>query len=216
MAGSHPVAAERLKSLGGETMVAVCIAADPRQPSEHWLVDFGRRAVRFASRDAQETSDWDIIGSVEAWEDVLAGKQNLSVAFRSGAYPFGLGNSPFWPYSGPHPGNSIVTIAAYWAARTQALLEFEAQHAGSSCRVRYEDLTADPVAQASVIYAWLGLDATELAVLHPPHDQGASAVAAASPAGPAALEDSMPPELRATVGRLSERLGYRALPDPAR
>jgi len=129
------------------------------------------------------------------------------------AYPFGLGNSPFWPYCGPHPGNSIATIAAYWAARTQALLEFEAHHAGSSCRVRYEDLTADPLAQAGVIYARLGLDATELPVLRPPHDQPASAVAAASSAD---LENLIPPELRATVDRLSERLGYPALPDPAR
>ena len=84
MAAPHPGDAERLGSLGGETMVAVCIAADPRQPSEHWLADFGSRTVRFASRDAQETSDWDIIGSVEAWQDVIAGKQNLSVALRSG------------------------------------------------------------------------------------------------------------------------------------
>jgi Sulfotransferase family len=132
------------------------------------------------------------------------------------AYPFGLGNSPFWPYSGPHPGNSIATIAAYWAARTQALLEFEAHHAGSSCRVRYEDLTADPVAQASVIYARLGLDATELAVLRLPHDQAASAIAAASSASSADLENSIPPELRAIVDRLSERLGYSALPYLAR
>jgi hypothetical protein len=128
------------------------------------------------------------------------------------AYPFGLGNSPFWPYSGPHPGNNIATIAAYWAARTQALLEFEAHHAGSSCRVRYEDLTADPVAQASLIYARLGLDTTELAVLRPLHDQAAPATAAASSPSPAALENSMPPELRATVDRLSERLGYPAMP----
>jgi hypothetical protein len=83
LASSHPLAAGRLTSLGRETMVAVCIAADPRHPSEHWLVDFGNRTVRFADRDAQENSDWDIIGSVEAWQDVIAGKQNLSVAFRS-------------------------------------------------------------------------------------------------------------------------------------
>lgn len=131
------------------------------------------------------------------------------------AYRFGLGNSPFWRYSGPHPGNSIATIAAYWAARTQALLEFEAHHAGSSCRLRYEDLTADPVAQADLIYARLGLDATELAVLRRPDDQAASAAAAASSASSAAYEYSMPPELRATVDRLSERLGYPAMPDPA-
>jgi hypothetical protein len=130
------------------------------------------------------------------------------------AYPFGLGNSPFWPYSGLHPGNSIATIAAYWAARAQALLEFEEDHAGSSCRVRYEDLTADPVAQANLLYARLGLDATELAVLRRLDDQEASAVAVASSAS-SALEYSMPPELRATVDRLSERLGYPAMPDPA-
>jgi len=128
------------------------------------------------------------------------------------AYPFGLGNSPFWPYSGPHPGNSIATIAAYWATRTQALLDFEAHRAGSSCRLRYEDLTADPVAQASIIYARLGLDATEPAVPRPPHDQAASAMAAASSASPADLENSIPPGLRATMDRLSERLGYSALP----
>ena len=132
------------------------------------------------------------------------------------AYPFGLGNSPFWPYSGPHPGNSIATIAAYWAARTQALLEFEAQHAGSSCRVRYEDLTADPLAQAGAIYARLGLDVTELAVLRHPHDHATSDATATGPADSAALEYPMPPGLRAAVDRLSERLGYPALPDPAR
>ena len=128
------------------------------------------------------------------------------------AYPFGLGNSPFWPYSGPHPGNNIATIAAYWAARTQALVEFEAHHAGSSCRLRYEDLTADPVAQASIIYARLGLDATDLTVPHPPHDQAASAMADTSPASSADLENSIPPGLRATIDRLSERLAYSALP----
>jgi hypothetical protein len=132
------------------------------------------------------------------------------------AYPFGLGNSPFWPYSGPHPGNSIATIAAYWAARTQVLLDFEAHHAGSSCRLRYEDLTADPLAQASIIYARLRLDATELAVLRHQHDHATPDATATGPADSAALEYPMPPGLRAAVDRLSERLGYPALPDPAR
>jgi len=51
-------------------------------PSSRFI--FGSRAVRFADREAQEDSDWDIIGSVGAWEDVIAGKENLSVALRSG------------------------------------------------------------------------------------------------------------------------------------
>lgn len=135
-----------------------------------------------------------------------------------GAYPFGLGNSPFWLYSGPHPGNSLATIAAYWAARTQALLDFETNHPGSSHRVRYEDLAADPLTQAGAIYAWLRLDATELAVLlrSDDHQTSESDEAATGSANSAALEYSMPPELRATVDRLSERLGYPALPNPSR
>jgi hypothetical protein len=132
------------------------------------------------------------------------------------AHPFGLGNSPFWPYSMPYPGNSVATIAAYWAARTQALLEFETDHAGCSYRVRHEDLTADPLAQAGAIYARLGLEAAELAVLRHPDDHARSGETAAGPAEPAALEYPMPAELRATVNRLSEHLGYPAWPGPAR
>ena len=131
------------------------------------------------------------------------------------AYPFGLGNSPFWPHSRPHPGNNIATIAAYWVARTQALLDFETHHAECSCWVRYEDLTADPIALADLICTRLGLDATELAVPQRSHSQTAPATTAASSASSAALEYPIPPELRAAVDRLSERLGYPVMPDPA-
>ena len=35
---------------------------------------FKARTVNFASAEAQESSDWDIIGSAEAWEQVMAGE----------------------------------------------------------------------------------------------------------------------------------------------
>jgi hypothetical protein len=58
--------AERWAPRDTETMVAVSIPADPRQPAEHWLVDLKKRTVTFTDSSAQEHSDWDIIGSADA------------------------------------------------------------------------------------------------------------------------------------------------------
>lgn len=66
-----------------ETMVAVSIPPGPHQPAEHWLVDLEKRTVTFTDSSAQEHSDWDIIGSAEAWERVISGQLNLSIALRS-------------------------------------------------------------------------------------------------------------------------------------
>ena len=63
--------------------MAISVPADPRQPGEHWLVDLKARTVAFAGPAAQENSDWDIIGTEAAWEQVMAGKLNLSAALRS-------------------------------------------------------------------------------------------------------------------------------------
>jgi Sulfotransferase family len=67
----------------GERMVAVSIPADPAEPAEYWLVDLARRQACFASRAAQQDSTWDVVGSATAWEQVIAGTLNLSVALRS-------------------------------------------------------------------------------------------------------------------------------------
>jgi hypothetical protein len=66
-----------------ETLVAISVPADPRQPGEHWLIDLGSQTVTFTDSAAQETSDWDVIGTSDAWEQVMAGKLNLSAALRS-------------------------------------------------------------------------------------------------------------------------------------
>jgi hypothetical protein len=66
-----------------ETVVAVTIPPDPRQPAEHWLVDLKNRTVTFTDGSAQEHSDWDVIGSADAWERVISGQLNLSIALRS-------------------------------------------------------------------------------------------------------------------------------------
>jgi hypothetical protein len=67
----------------GETLVAVWVPRDTREPAEHWLVDLGARTVTFAGREAQEHSDWDVVGSSEAWDQVTSGRLNLNVALRT-------------------------------------------------------------------------------------------------------------------------------------
>lgn len=68
---------------GSETFVAVAVTNSPANPAEYWLVDLGSATVTPTGREAQEASDWDMIGSVDAWENVIDGKVNLSVALRS-------------------------------------------------------------------------------------------------------------------------------------
>lgn len=65
-----------------ESFVAVWVT-DPDGPAEHWLVDLKDSSVTLADRAAQENSDWDVVGSDNAWGQVINGKLNLSVALRS-------------------------------------------------------------------------------------------------------------------------------------
>jgi hypothetical protein len=46
-------------------------------------VDLAETTVTQVTRQAQEDSDWDMIGTLGAWEQVLNGEVNLSVALRS-------------------------------------------------------------------------------------------------------------------------------------
>jgi protein-tyrosine sulfotransferase len=69
--------------LGGETMVAVVVTRDPDSPADYWYVDLGQAMVTRVTKEAQEDSDWDMIGTLSAWEQVVDGDVNLSVALRS-------------------------------------------------------------------------------------------------------------------------------------
>ena len=72
-----------LRPYGSEKFVAVAITGDPQAPAEYWLADLAAATVKPASREAQRDSEWDMIGSIAAWEGVMDGKVNLSVALRS-------------------------------------------------------------------------------------------------------------------------------------
>jgi sulfotransferase family protein len=75
--------AESWGPYSSEKFVAIALGTDANNPAEYWLVDLGAATVTPTSREAQKDSDWDMIGSVDAWEGVLDGKLNLSVALRS-------------------------------------------------------------------------------------------------------------------------------------
>jgi hypothetical protein len=129
----------------------------------------------------------------------------------AGSYPWGLGSSPFWSYSGSHPGNNAATVAAYWAACTEQLLDVEAQHPDACLRVRHEDLAGHcPVWLAER----LGLDGTWRTAVGRP-DLPAPPGAADGRAGPVALPafpaDQVPAPLLAKVADLNARLGYPSL-----
>ncbi len=119
-------------------------------------------------------------------------------------YALGLAGSPFWPYGDAHPGNSVATIAAYWAACTEPLLDFEATHPQACLRVRHEDLAADPHHRAGKIFSYLGLDTQDLTAQQ---RQWRDARADATPVPPLP-PDLIPPQLLAKVVQLDERLGY--------
>ncbi|HUA31244.1 MAG TPA: sulfotransferase [Streptosporangiaceae bacterium] len=125
-------------------------------------------------------------------------------------YPWGLGDSPFWAYAAGHPGNNAATIAAYWTARTEALLEFEASQPESCLRVRFEDLAAEPGRQVHRILTSLGLSAGHLGAPGEPAltqepEPGESAGTRGVPA------ERISRELVARVGELNAILGYGAL-----
>ena len=68
---------------GHETFVAVALTRDARCPAEYWLVDLAASTVTPVGKEAQEDSDWDVIGTVDVWEQVIDRRVNLSVALRS-------------------------------------------------------------------------------------------------------------------------------------
>jgi hypothetical protein len=131
------------------------------------------------------------------------------------AYPWGLGGSPFWYYSGSHPGNNLATIAAYWIAHTRELLDFEAAHPQSCVRLRYEDLLTYPQGNMAELFARLGLGDQISFPYSPDDQQQAMTTSQGDGLGPLLpLKPSLegiPSALRAQVNDLQERLGYEPL-----
>jgi hypothetical protein len=86
--------------------------------------------------------------------------RSLQAVFSDGirSYPWGLGDSPFWTHAFGHPGNNVATIAEYWAAHTERLLEFEDRHPQCTLRIRHEDLIDHPDRIIGRLLEFLALD----------------------------------------------------------
>lgn len=72
------------------------------------------------------------------------------------ACPWGLTGYGLDPFGVAHPGNSVAAVADYWATHTQMIRTFEEEHPEVCLRLRYEDLVANPQAQADRIFEFLG------------------------------------------------------------
>jgi hypothetical protein len=68
---------------GSESFVVVAVPGGRGSPAEYWHVDLRQQTVTRTGQEAQEASDWDMIGALDAWEKVISHQMNLSVALRS-------------------------------------------------------------------------------------------------------------------------------------
>jgi hypothetical protein len=190
-----PLAVKSIRTLVS-TMAAVI---QSRSGAKRWC------ETAFAAHEAAETfllifPEATIVCLHRSLQGVLA--EGLA------AYPWGLGRSPFWPYSGGHPGNNVATIATYWAACTEPLLDFEANHQDSCLRVRYEDLCTDPDRQMDEIFMHLGLDSHERITPGPLPDLWSLAGQEDISPEPPVPTAHMPPQLLAKLRELHKRLNY--------
>jgi len=124
-----------------------------------------------------------------------------------GKNPWGLGDTDFWSHYTAGQGNSVATIAAYWAERAQGLLDFEAAHAPSSMRMRLEDLEHGDGGEIDSLLEFLAVSPIPEADLPPAPGAGPSAPV---PTG-AMLAGRIPPVIRQHVNELHTRLGYPTL-----
>ena len=137
------------------------------------------------------------------------------------AAPWGLSGYGFESYVAASPGNSVAALARYWADYTAAIVAAEGHHGPACLRLRYEDLVAEPEAQAGRVFGFLGVgpvpEITQLTFSRQRQRSGpgdhklwnTSAVAGGSVRRgwdvPARL---IPPPLLASVNALAEKLGY--------
>jgi hypothetical protein len=129
------------------------------------------------------------------------------------ASPWGLASPAYAPFPAAYPGNTLAALAAWWAARTGALLAFEHDHPQACLQIHYEDLAVGQPATASAIACFLGITGrANQAATDPAHPPVATTAEPADFAlEPPIPEALLPPALLAQVNDLLQRLGYPLL-----
>jgi hypothetical protein len=121
------------------------------------------------------------------------------------AYPWGIAGTAFAAFAPAFPASPAAAIAAFWASRTEQLLQFEDAHPGSSLRIRHEDLAGEADRAATAISAFLGLDLPRAGILaHGGDDAAADSLGKVE-------TSQIPPPLLARVNELQDRFGYPAI-----
>jgi hypothetical protein len=134
------------------------------------------------------------------------------------ASPWGLTIPGIQPFAAAYPGNSAAALAAYWAARTESLIEFEQNHRGACLQIKYEELAGcsgyeelagcsgyEELAGCSGVAELLGLDQVKPGGLVRRARSEHPGQAVRIPSG------QLPPELHGRVDALLDRLGYPSL-----
>ena len=121
------------------------------------------------------------------------------------AYPWGIAGTAFAAFAPAFPASPAAAIAAFWASRTEQLLQFEEAHSGSSLRVRHEDLAGEPSQTADAISAFLDLALPGAGILARGEDDAAADGLGEFPA------DQVPAPLLARVNKLQDLFGYPAI-----
>jgi Sulfotransferase family len=129
--------------------------------------------------------------------------------------PWGLADSIFRSFAIGYPGNSVAAVAAYWIARSEAILDFERAHPAASHRVRFEDLVGSPARVRDEISSFLELSqedswAGPCVVGDAFGESGEDEDAASGRVPP----DMVPPQLRTRLDELLQVIGYPPIPAP--
>jgi protein-tyrosine sulfotransferase len=72
------------KSCAAEFVLLFATAPEPGGSAAWWRLDLGARTATAGAGDRAVDTDWSVTGSADAWQRVLSGDLNLSVAFRGG------------------------------------------------------------------------------------------------------------------------------------
>ncbi|HEY1919711.1 MAG TPA: sulfotransferase [Streptosporangiaceae bacterium] len=73
------------------------------------------------------------------------------------AAPWGVSGYGLDAHVAASPGNAVAAVAHGWVDKTNAVMDFQAEHPGRCHGIRYEDLVTDPEEVASSLFTFLGL-----------------------------------------------------------
>jgi hypothetical protein len=138
--------------------------------------------------------------------------RSLSSVYREvkRSFPWGLRDSPLWPFAGIFAGDDLTVVSRYWSAHTEGLLTLEDQHPDACVRIRQEDIDAESNGLSSRLLLDLGLENSPRTVsrqdsmvpVEPSHG------AECDTDEPLPLAERLPAQLFTQVQNLHERLGY--------